>query len=361
MTVKYQIFVSSTYKDLKNERDQVIKAILEMGHIPVGMEMFSAADEEQWKIIQRHIDQSDYYIVLVAHRYGSMDGDVSYTEKEYDYAVSQGIPVLGFIIDDSAPWPVERVEDDEKKKTRLGNFKGKVKKKPVGIWTGAEDLYGKSAIALMKEINTNPRVGWTRASLVAGPEIMNELSRLSSENARLRQELENALQKVEDEEAAERIKDIRFMAINKIQVSIWKKHASDWSDPVESTLYDIFGLIASELVNEKSLDHLARYIGRMIGGFNEVRDIYPIPSNSLRVWLADLLALDLVRPSVKKRSVKDTSEYWILTAHGRQAWKYLRRAQIKAGDISSGMDKDNEGEEQPPPGGGGSGPPPNGD
>jgi Domain of unknown function (DUF4062) len=54
--VKYQIFISSTYEDLKDEREQVIKACLEMGHIPVGMEMFSAADEEQWRIITRQID-----------------------------------------------------------------------------------------------------------------------------------------------------------------------------------------------------------------------------------------------------------------------------------------------------------------
>ncbi len=45
MDKKYQVFISSTYEDLKEERDQAIKAVLEMGHIPVGMEMFSAADE----------------------------------------------------------------------------------------------------------------------------------------------------------------------------------------------------------------------------------------------------------------------------------------------------------------------------
>lgn len=47
MNVKYQIFVSSTYEDLKDERNEVIKACLNMGHIPVGMEMFNAADEKQ--------------------------------------------------------------------------------------------------------------------------------------------------------------------------------------------------------------------------------------------------------------------------------------------------------------------------
>nr|VFK57841.1 MAG: protein of unknown function (DUF4062) [Candidatus Kentron sp. TUN]VFK66801.1 MAG: protein of unknown function (DUF4062) [Candidatus Kentron sp. TUN] len=83
--LKYQIFVSSTYEDLKPERDQVIKAVLEMGHIPVGMEMFSAGDEQQWDVIKKQIDQSDYYVVLIAHRCGSMDGSISYTEKEYDY------------------------------------------------------------------------------------------------------------------------------------------------------------------------------------------------------------------------------------------------------------------------------------
>jgi hypothetical protein len=41
--------------------------------------MFNAADEEQWPIISRHIDESDYYVVVVAHRYGSTIGDLSFT------------------------------------------------------------------------------------------------------------------------------------------------------------------------------------------------------------------------------------------------------------------------------------------
>jgi Domain of unknown function (DUF4062) len=59
MLSKYQVFISSTYEDLKEERDRVIKAILEMSHIPVGMEMFNAADESQWNIIKRRIEESD--------------------------------------------------------------------------------------------------------------------------------------------------------------------------------------------------------------------------------------------------------------------------------------------------------------
>jgi len=127
MPIKYQAFVSSTYNDLREEREQVVKAVLEMGHIPVGMEMFSAADEQQWQIIRRHIESSDYYVVIVAHRYGSLEGDRSYTEKEYDYAVECGIPVLGFIIDESVSWQPAKIEDDPQKRSALTRFKEKVK------------------------------------------------------------------------------------------------------------------------------------------------------------------------------------------------------------------------------------------
>jgi uncharacterized protein DUF4062 len=47
MSPKYQVFISSTYQDLQDKREQLIRAILEMGHIPLGMEMFSAADDAQ--------------------------------------------------------------------------------------------------------------------------------------------------------------------------------------------------------------------------------------------------------------------------------------------------------------------------
>jgi Domain of unknown function (DUF4062) len=139
LNVKYQIFVSSTYDDLKNERNEVIKACLNMGHIPVGMEMFNAADEEQWQVISRTIDQCDYYVVIVAHRYGSVTPEgVSFTEKEYDYAVGKGVPVLGFVIANEAAWPADRMESE--RRGELERFKSKVKHKVIRFWHSASEL-----------------------------------------------------------------------------------------------------------------------------------------------------------------------------------------------------------------------------
>ena len=186
MERKYQGVVSSTQRDLRDQRQAVSKAILELGHIPLGMEMFSAADQQQWQLIQRQIDQSDYYVVIVAHRYGSMAGDVSYTEREYDYAVEKGVPVLGFVIDNKAPWPAEYIDKESQTVEQLQAFKEKIKSKMVSIWNNADQLSAQVLAALSKEFAVTPRPGWIRAINIPGPEVLSELSRLSKENAELR-------------------------------------------------------------------------------------------------------------------------------------------------------------------------------
>ena len=191
MNVKYQIFVSSTYDDLKDERNEVIKACLNMGHIPVGMEMFNAADEEQWAVITRTIDQCDYYVVIVAHRYGSTTPEgISFTEKEYDYAIEQGVPVLGFIIAEEAPWPNTKKDEQQDVLENLKRFKGKVRQKMVRFWHNSPELRSQFVESLGTSINTRPRRGWTRAPEAGDADIAQILSNLADENARLRQTLD---------------------------------------------------------------------------------------------------------------------------------------------------------------------------
>jgi hypothetical protein len=57
---RHQVFVSSTYLDLIEERRAVMQALLELDCIPSGMELFPAANASQWALIQSVIDQCDY-------------------------------------------------------------------------------------------------------------------------------------------------------------------------------------------------------------------------------------------------------------------------------------------------------------
>ena len=104
MNKKLQVFISSTFIDLKEERQAAVSAILKAGHIPAGMELFKAADKSQWEIIKRWIDVSDVYMLILGGRYGSIDPQkgVSYTELEYDYAVETGKPLFAVVIEESA-------------------------------------------------------------------------------------------------------------------------------------------------------------------------------------------------------------------------------------------------------------------
>jgi hypothetical protein len=98
MDKRYQVFVSSTFTDLQEERRKVIQTIMELDCFPAGMELFPAADEEQWEFIRRVTDDCDYYLLLIGGKYGSVTVEgISYTEKEYDYAVQRGMRVLAFL------------------------------------------------------------------------------------------------------------------------------------------------------------------------------------------------------------------------------------------------------------------------
>ncbi len=206
MQKKYQIFVSSTYKDLVEERNEVIATCLRMGHIPVGMEMFNAGNHEQWKVIKRTIDFCDYYCVIVAKRYGSRGKDgISYTEMEYDYAVSKDIPVLGFPIAEKANWPVDRIDDKQADIRSLKAFRIKVQKRMARFWEEKNQLARDFAVSLAEMINLEPRPGWIRADNQGYETALAEIARLSVETDNLRNELETAKRHTNENEEIARL------------------------------------------------------------------------------------------------------------------------------------------------------------
>ena len=103
MNKKLQVFVSSTYTDLKEERQAAVEAILDAGHIPAGMELFKAGNESQLKTIYKWIDESDVYMLILGGRYGSIEekSGKSYTQLEYEYALSKKILVFAVVLSES--------------------------------------------------------------------------------------------------------------------------------------------------------------------------------------------------------------------------------------------------------------------
>lgn len=134
------------------------------------MELFEASDKEQWQLITETIDASDYYVLIIRWKYGSIfnegaDKGISYTEKELDYVVSTGVPVLAFIIAEDVPHTDAMREMDPDRAAALLRFISKVKTgRTVKQWHNADELASLLSQSLSKRIWRGDRPGWVRTT-----------------------------------------------------------------------------------------------------------------------------------------------------------------------------------------------------
>eukprot|EP00831_Metopus_contortus_P073935 TRINITY_DN6747_c0_g2_i1.p1 TRINITY_DN6747_c0_g2~~TRINITY_DN6747_c0_g2_i1.p1 ORF type:complete len:217 (-),score=23.92 TRINITY_DN6747_c0_g2_i1:23-673(-) len=161
---KYQVFISSTYEDLREERQEVLKAILKLNHIPTGMELFHASNDDQVKVIKRVIDECDYYLLIIGGRYGSLDKNgISYTEKEFIYAKEIGKPILVFL-----PKDKNFVDPSEQNIDMLKKFKTNVTdEKLVSYWENKHHLMSEVILALTEIIVDCPSIGWIKGDNIS--------------------------------------------------------------------------------------------------------------------------------------------------------------------------------------------------
>lgn len=245
MNKKYQVFISSTYADLKTERKEVSNILLMADCIPAGMEAFAATDDEQFNVIKKVIDLCDYYILIIGNRYGSVNKATgkSFTEMEYDYAKSKGIPVLVFALEnDDYPF-----DDDDQKKSKLLNFKDEaIKNRLASIWQDKTSLISSIAISIMKAKDELPRPGW-----IPSPQY-DELS-LLQDNRTLRKKFEEVETKnVELKKQLELFNQPETLAFEdeeleiEYQINIDGKH---FHDKLQTKWVDIFKYLGICIIN----------------------------------------------------------------------------------------------------------------
>lgn len=178
---KYQVFVSSTYEDLKEERAAVTQCLLDNNCIPVGMEQFPSSNMSQMEYIKKMLDDCDYYILIIGGRYGTPDEDgIGYTEKEYDYAIKNGIPVMAFIFDQPEKLPFNKCEQTDSTREKFSIFRSKVlnSKKLAKFYSNIDDLKANVITAINAAIRDYPAIGWVRGKMLdenvdSGIEISN--------------------------------------------------------------------------------------------------------------------------------------------------------------------------------------------
>ncbi|HRH97162.1 MAG TPA: DUF4062 domain-containing protein [Prosthecobacter sp.] len=190
---KLQVFVSSTYTDLIFERQAAVSAILSAGHIPAGMELFTAGDESQMDVIKQWIDESDVFMLILGGRYGSLEptSGKSYTHLEYEYAAAQNKPLFACVVQEAALEERVKVEGTSvieiTNASKLANFRDQVLGKLCKFWEDTKDIKIAVTETLAHIARREELVGWVRASKQTDlAALLNEMTRLSNENAGLR-------------------------------------------------------------------------------------------------------------------------------------------------------------------------------
>jgi hypothetical protein len=327
MDKRYQVFVSSTYADLRLERQKVIQALMEMDCIPAGMELFPAADEEQWIFIKRVIDDCDYYVLIIGGRYGSLTPEgISYTEQECDYALSIGLRVLAFIHQAPEEIPLGRSDIDPELRAKLDAFKKRISDgRLVKFWKSADELPGLVALSLSKTIKIFPALGWVRATAVARESLLDDLNQLRKENA----DLKAGLRKLEipvpfDDEGLAGLDDTVDVKIE------WTASSRDGSykksEVIRISWGELFARIAPDLMAHPN-DGLVTYqLGSSL-----YRSAHPTESITAQVHYDDFqtvrtqfLALNLITTSYAKSIKGEMTLYWNLSERGERLMLQLR-------------------------------------
>src|SRR4051812_33761011 len=108
------VFLSSTRQELGQYRSALVANLPHLDIVCRGMEFFGAHSETPRRVIRTELEDSDLYVGILAHRYGSIErgSGLSYTELEYETATKLGIDRLVFLIDPNHPVPPSSYEQN---------------------------------------------------------------------------------------------------------------------------------------------------------------------------------------------------------------------------------------------------------
>lgn len=111
------IFISSTYIDLKEHRERVSSVIRKMGYTDIAMEYYGAEDKRPLDKCLEDVVTCDLYIGIFAWRYGFIPPghQKSITELEYSKARELGKPCLIFLLKEDVPWSPVFIDENRAK------------------------------------------------------------------------------------------------------------------------------------------------------------------------------------------------------------------------------------------------------
>ncbi len=325
--VRYQVAIASTAKGLDSLRARLVKSVVSMGNMPIDLVATDILYASNSDTLRRHLSRTDYLVVAVSSEVDADTPTLDGLRKVVDVAVDRRVPTLALVFGCTADPDGQSAMESPGVAAVLADIRDRA----AGL-VQRVDVPAQATQMLNELVDTYRRPGWVSSSELPAPDVAAELARLGKENADLKQRLGS----FDESEAAREIRWgalVNTMEENKILIPVWNKVATMWEQPVEMTLYTFFIRMGPQLAVEVSMSDAVEFIPTAVCELEsrDSRAPWVVPLHSLNLWLTDLMALKLVRPSRRKRSAKDKNQYWRLTREGRAFLSYVRRSALDAG------------------------------
>jgi len=280
-----RVYVSSTSIDLQEYRRKAIDLVLRHGHHPIAMEYYVAEDLPPLDKCLQDVASCNLYVGIFAWRYGFMPAgcSASITEFEYRKAREKRIPVIAFLLDESAPWP-DQYRDTGDQGERLRALRAELQTgKLVSFFSDPDEFQAKLGPAIAQY------AGYTGQPIVGAiPDV-----RAFRDREEQREDIRGALR---DDEA--RLVCIvgrggvgKTWLLAKIAREVEK---GDLCLAEAARLLGADGLIyvRCDETGQPLLEHIFQCVGRMLGSPHDeqLREVWMDASRSRMDKIADLLA-----------------------------------------------------------------------
>lgn len=334
---KYQVFISSTYTDMKDERQAAVEAILTAGHIPAGMELFAAGDESQLEAIKRWILESDIYLLILGSRYGSIEpkSGLSYSEVEYDHAVVSGKPHFALVLTEEAvrkkeialavgaavlgPAPQDNPE-------KLAAFRAKVLNKVSRFVDDTKDVKIHIPEAIRGLEDRHTITGWIRGdeSVDATP-LMSEISRLTARTQELESELHAARASLPVTPPGPPLADLD----DQVELTVaYNRQGNRYEKAFKIAWGRLFALISPKLAEHPADSTMRGFMGREVialNGYDGVsRSTALLTEQSHYTVRTQFEALGLISVSYLRTVSNTMGLFWNITDRGAELMREMR-------------------------------------
>lgn len=181
MSTKIRVFISSTMRDLANERDAVVRRVGSFNFEPVNAESWLPHGTRTWERIEKEIESSHLFVLILGERYGFVPdagpgagAGLSATHMEARRARELGLPVLVF---------AKRLAYDSPRGTEEASLRDRFREEVSGWGSGfsaaefelASDLADKVGAALVEVLSESYLASAVRARAEAAREAAEKI------------------------------------------------------------------------------------------------------------------------------------------------------------------------------------------